>query len=50
MNGVNSGPVPSKKVFLYEIPQLAVGTKIRFLGWYGVTCSLPNSQLIVLLP
>ncbi|KAL9624571.1 MAG: hypothetical protein Q9160_001235 [Pyrenula sp. 1 TL-2023] len=39
MSGVNAGPAPSKQVFLYEIPQLAAGSKIRFLGCvtsYGV--------------
>lgn len=33
MSGANLGPVPSRLVFLSDLPKAAVGDKVRFLGW-----------------
>jgi hypothetical protein len=34
IHAMTFGPVPTKQVFLYQIPELQPGCKIRFLGWY----------------
>ncbi|KAI9753363.1 MAG: hypothetical protein M4579_005188 [Chaenotheca gracillima] len=33
MSGANLGPVPTRLVLLPDLPAIAVGEKVRFLGW-----------------
>ena len=41
---MSTAPVPSNLVLLSDLPTCAPGSKVRFLGWYGLFVGLPCSS------